>query len=110
MSVQAAIAARNRRANDKSLNGLPVEFPGRKPLTKREGEVLARLVTGDLAARDRPLAPGELDALLGGGVAEVLRQELDVNPSYAPAHRNLALVLGALGRSDEAAAHVPAAR
>jgi FixJ family two-component response regulator len=40
-SVQAAIAARNRR----SVNGLP-EFPGRKPLTKREGEVLAQLVTG----------------------------------------------------------------
>jgi FixJ family two-component response regulator len=40
-SVQAAIAARSRR----SVNGLP-EFPGRKPLTKREGEVLAQLVTG----------------------------------------------------------------
>jgi FixJ family two-component response regulator len=44
--VQAAIAARNRRANDKARNGLLVEFPGCKPLTKREGEVLARLVTG----------------------------------------------------------------
>jgi FixJ family two-component response regulator len=40
-SVQAAIAARSRR----SVNGLP-EFPGRKPLTKREGEVLTQLVTG----------------------------------------------------------------
>jgi two-component system, LuxR family, response regulator FixJ len=40
-SVQAAIAARSRR----SVNGLP-EFSGRQPLTKREGEVLAQLVTG----------------------------------------------------------------
>jgi FixJ family two-component response regulator len=39
--VQAAIAARSRR----SVNGLP-EFSGRQPLTKREGEVLAQLVTG----------------------------------------------------------------
>ena len=45
-SVQAAIAARHRRANDKAHNGLPLEFPGRKRLTKREGEVLVRLVTG----------------------------------------------------------------
>src|SRR5919197_2721241 len=37
-SVQAAIAARNRRANDKALNGLPIEFPGRKRLTKREAK------------------------------------------------------------------------
>jgi FixJ family two-component response regulator len=40
-AVQAAIAARSRR----SVNELP-EFPGRKPLTKREGEVLTQLVTG----------------------------------------------------------------
>jgi FixJ family two-component response regulator len=40
--VQAAIAARSRRG----LNGLPAEFAGRKPLTKREGEVLAQLVIG----------------------------------------------------------------
>jgi DNA-binding CsgD family transcriptional regulator len=45
--VQAAIAARNRRTDNKALNGLGAEFPGRKQLTKREGEVLARLVTGD---------------------------------------------------------------
>jgi len=38
---QAAIAARSRR----SVNELP-ELPGRKPLTKREGEVLTRLGTG----------------------------------------------------------------
>jgi FixJ family two-component response regulator len=43
-SVQAAIAVRNRRTDNKALNGL--EFPGRKQLTKREGQVLARLVTG----------------------------------------------------------------
>jgi FixJ family two-component response regulator len=40
-SVQAAIAARSRR----SVNELP-EFPGRKRLTKRQGEVLTQLVTG----------------------------------------------------------------
>jgi FixJ family two-component response regulator len=40
-SVHAAIAAQSRR----SVKGLP-EFPGRKPLTRREGEVLAQLVTG----------------------------------------------------------------
>jgi FixJ family two-component response regulator len=40
-SVQAAIAGRSRRC----VNGLP-DFPGRKPLTKREAEVLAQLVTG----------------------------------------------------------------
>ena len=35
-----------KRSNNNTLNGLPVQFPGCKPLTKREGEVLARLVTG----------------------------------------------------------------
>jgi FixJ family two-component response regulator len=45
--VQTAIAARARlRANNKPLNAMPLEFPGRKPLTKREGEVLAQLVSG----------------------------------------------------------------
>ena len=43
--VQAAIAARSRRANVNGLNGIPA-FAGRKSLTKREGEVLAQLVTG----------------------------------------------------------------
>jgi FixJ family two-component response regulator len=45
--VQSAIAAQARlRANNKPLNSQPMEFPGRKPLTKREGEVLAQLVSG----------------------------------------------------------------
>jgi FixJ family two-component response regulator len=45
--VQGAIAARSRlRAHDKTFNALSLDFPGRGPLTKREGEVLAQLVTG----------------------------------------------------------------
>jgi FixJ family two-component response regulator len=45
-AVQAAMAAWSRRSTSKRVNGIPAEFPGRKPLTKREGEVLAQLVTG----------------------------------------------------------------
>jgi FixJ family two-component response regulator len=45
--VRDAIAARTHlRANDTASNSLSFDFPGRKALTKREGEVLAQLVTG----------------------------------------------------------------
>jgi FixJ family two-component response regulator len=45
--VQDAIATWARlRANDKASNTLSLDFPGRKALTKREGEVLDQLVTG----------------------------------------------------------------
>jgi two-component system response regulator FixJ len=45
-AVQGAIVASSRRASNKVVNGLPTEFAGRKTLTKREGEVLAQLVSG----------------------------------------------------------------
>ena len=37
-----------------------------------------------------------------GSVSQQLRAELAVNPKYAVAHDNLARVLGALGRAQEA--------
>jgi FixJ family two-component response regulator len=43
--VQAAIGARSRRTNGDAFNGIPA-LAGCKPLTKREGEVLAQLVIG----------------------------------------------------------------
>jgi FixJ family two-component response regulator len=45
-AVQDAIVAWSRRPSNKVVSGLPTEFAGCKPLTKREGEVLAQLVTG----------------------------------------------------------------
>jgi FixJ family two-component response regulator len=44
-AVQDAIVAWSRPSN-KVVSGLPTEFAGCKPLTKREGEVLAQLVNG----------------------------------------------------------------
>src|SRR5262249_40611902 len=44
-AVQDAIVW-SRRPSNKVVSGLPTEFAGCKPLTKREGEVLAQLVTG----------------------------------------------------------------
>jgi FixJ family two-component response regulator len=43
-AVQAAIAGTRRRGD--AVNGVPTEFAGCKPLTKREAEVLAQLVIG----------------------------------------------------------------
>jgi FixJ family two-component response regulator len=40
-AVQAAIAAWTARRGDNVVNGVPTEFAGCKPLTKREAEVLA---------------------------------------------------------------------
>jgi len=45
-AVQDAIVAWRRRPSNKVVSGLPTEFAGCKPLTKRESEVLAQLVTG----------------------------------------------------------------
>ena len=54
-AVQGAIVASNRRASNNVAIGLPTEFANRKKLTRREGEVLAHLVTGasskEVAAR-----------------------------------------------------------
>jgi two-component system, LuxR family, response regulator FixJ len=45
-AVQGAIVASSRRPSKNAVNAFPTVFPGRKPLTKREGEVLAQLVAG----------------------------------------------------------------
>jgi FixJ family two-component response regulator len=63
-SVQAAIAARNRSSDQKLSNGLPAELPGREPLTKREAEVLAQLITGassKVAATQLGISPRTVD-------------------------------------------------
>jgi FixJ family two-component response regulator len=45
-AVQGAIVASSRRPSKNAVSAFPTVFPGRKPLSKREGEVLAQLVAG----------------------------------------------------------------
>ncbi|HEU4359069.1 MAG TPA: LuxR C-terminal-related transcriptional regulator, partial [Xanthobacteraceae bacterium] len=75
----AAIAARSRRANVNGLNGMPT-FAGRKSLTKREGEVLAQLVTG-ASSKDAAI-------------------ELGISPRTIEIHR--AHIMGKLGAKNAA--------
>ena len=44
--VRGAIAMWRSRMNDQASDQVPLDFFGRKPLTRREGDVLAQLLTG----------------------------------------------------------------
>ena len=88
----AALAHRNL--------GVAYHLAGQTALARREYEA----AVAEDAAGHRPQQPRR-DADGGGPAPEAeqeLRAELAVNPKYAVAHDNLARVLGALGRAEEA--------